>query len=104
MIHEAVILALMITGIHVCFQEGMVFGWYRIMVANLLDWMVGMRVSTYIQKPLWGCMPCMSGIWTIILTLSFTVHTLCLALIVCGILAIIDVTFFSGIEISRYDD
>lgn len=87
MIEKATILSLVITTIYVLFQQGMFLGWLRIFIANVLDRICGLRISKYIQKPIWDCLPCMAGIWTIILTLSFDLK---LIFIVCGINVLIE--------------
>lgn len=83
----AIKLSLIITAIHLLFQQGMLLGWFRIMTANMFDWLFGLKVSTYIQKPLWECLPCMASFWTIILTFSVNLE---LIFIVCGINILID--------------
>jgi hypothetical protein len=87
MIERAVILSLQITAIYMLFQEGMILGWLRIKVANALDRRFGLVSSKYIQKPVWDCLTCMAGIWTIVLTLSFNWK---LILAVCGMNSLID--------------
>jgi hypothetical protein len=87
MVQNIIILSLVITGIYVAFQQGMLFGWLRIMVANWLDKLVGKKVSKYIQKPLWDCLPCMSGLWYIVLIHSFNLVTI---LAICGLNSLID--------------
>ena len=87
MIEQAVILSLQITAIYIVFQQGMLLGWVRIVTANLLDNLLDIRISRYIQKPLWDCLMCMSSIWTIALTRSFDIK---LILVVCGINCLIE--------------
>jgi hypothetical protein len=43
--------------------------------------------SKHWQKPLWSCVICMSGLWTIILTWSLNIP---LIFLVCGINVLID--------------
>jgi len=83
----AIILSLQITAIYIVFQQGMVLGWFRIMVANMMDWLLGNIKSRYIQKPLWDCLPCMASVWTVILMWKIDVGMI---LIVCGINVIIN--------------
>ncbi|MDF2381332.1 hypothetical protein JMG10_07640 [Nostoc ellipsosporum NOK] len=87
MINDALTLSLIITAVYEIFQQGMLLGWLRIAVANMLDELFGLKYSRYIQKPLWDCLPCMASIWTILLTASINVE---LILVVCGINVIID--------------
>ena len=89
MIREAFILSLQITAIYLLFQQGMLLGWLRISVANLLDWFFvkDIRISRLIQKPFWDCLTCMAGIWTIILTGTLNFK---LILWVCTMNAFID--------------
>jgi hypothetical protein len=87
MIETAIILSLQIFAIRILFLEGMIFGWIRIIVANLLDWLCGLKWSQYIQKPIWSCFPCMASIWTILLSWSFDLRMI---LMVCSINFIID--------------
>lgn len=87
MIERAIILSLTITAIYMLFQQGMLLGWFRIMIANLFDRLLDKNWSRYLQKPLWDCLTCMSSVWTIVLTLSFNWK---LILLVCGINTLID--------------
>jgi len=87
MILTSIILSLQITAIYFIFQQGMLLGWFRIMMANHIDLVYGKKASRYIQKPLWDCLICMSSVWTIILTLTFDIK---LMLLVCGINVFID--------------
>ena len=90
MITKAIEISFIITAIYVIFQQGMLLGCFRINTANLFDWLFGRKVSTYIQKPLWDCLPCMAGFLTIIITFSFN---LLLILLVCGINVLIEKCF-----------
>lgn len=87
MLQTIAVLSLSITGIHAAFQQGNVLGWLRIAVANWLDKVFGVKVSRYVQKPLWDCLPCMASVWTIVLTVSINVP---LILGVCGLNACIE--------------
>lgn len=79
---KAIELSLAILAIYICFRQGMVLGWLRIIVANFLDKRAGKVLSFYIQKPLFECLPCMAGIWTILLTWQVNVFQI---LTVCGL-------------------
>ncbi|WP_346236744.1 hypothetical protein ABDK00_014080 [Niabella insulamsoli] len=87
MIQQALILSLQILAIHAITLPGMIAERPRAIVATWMDKTFGLKWSKTIQKPLWGCIICMSGIWTIILTMSFDLK---LIFIVCGINVIAD--------------
>lgn len=87
MIITALILSLQITAVYIVFRQGMLLGWFRIMMANVLDKRFGMLRSRYIQKPLWDCLPCMASVWTIILMWKIDVRMI---LLVCGMNVIIN--------------
>lgn len=87
MIEAAIILSLKITTVYVLFQQGMLLGGVRIWTANRTDKWFGKRNSKIIQKPIWSCLTCMSGIWTVIFTLGIDIP---LIFTVCGLNAIID--------------
>lgn len=92
MLVQAITISLQITAIYVLFQQGSLFGWVRICIANLLDKYFDKIKSIYIQKPLWDCLCCMSSFWTILLTWSFDIRLL---LCVCGVNCIIYNLFFA---------
>lgn len=78
-----------IVGIWTLFGVGMIFGW----LGDILDrWL-----PAFIQKPLYGCLPCMSSFWgsTIWFLMDGRVElawpVFCLAL--CGILKIVSDNF-----------
>lgn len=87
MLTQALVLSIQIIGIKICFSEGMIMGWFMIGTANLLDKIFGLKVSKYIQKPLWDCFVCMASFWVIILSWSFDIKMI---LLVCGLNLIID--------------
>lgn len=82
MIQQVILLSLQILAVHVICQPGMIMGCPRAFLATGLDRMLGMKWSKIVQKPLWDCLACMSGIWTIILTQTFNLP---LILAVCGL-------------------
>jgi hypothetical protein len=101
MLHSIILLSLIITGIFIVFQQGMFLGWARAILATQLDELcmfcckklkvknalvTGSKISVIIQKPLWDCLPCMSGLWVIVITRSFDIV---LILAVCGLNAVI---------------
>jgi hypothetical protein len=81
MLEQSIILSLKITAIYVLFQQGSLFGWFRIFIANLLDKLLGKKYSIVLQKPIWDCLCCMSSFWTIILISGFDIN---LIFCVCG--------------------
>jgi hypothetical protein len=62
---EAIKISLMITAVYACCGDGMVLAEIRIAVQNFLDRRLGNRVSEIVQKPLFGCLACMSSVWGI---------------------------------------
>lgn len=62
MIGRIVILSLIITAIHVCTWEGMIF--FR--PANALGEFLDRLHLSVLRKPLFECLVCMGGVWTII--------------------------------------
>lgn len=87
MLQLVILLSLVITGIYTAFQQGNVLGWLRIICANFLDKILGKKLSRYVQKPLWDCLPCMGSVWTIVFTWHADVFTI---LAVCGLLTFAD--------------
>ncbi|MDR1886710.1 MAG: hypothetical protein LBQ70_02230 [Prevotellaceae bacterium] len=56
-------ISLMITAIHICCRDGMIFSEPRIFVQNRLCRRFGHRISAIIEKPLFACLVCMSSVW-----------------------------------------
>jgi hypothetical protein len=92
MIEKIIIVSLVITGLHFAFMQGNVLSPVRVWCANRLDAWFGQKWSKYIQKPLWGCMPCMASIWGLILC---GVHLMPI-LAVCGLNVIISQSLVFG--------
>lgn len=65
MIERAITISLIITGIHMTMQEGMIFERLGAFIGNLLD---SMHMGI-LRKPVYECLICMGGIWTVILYL-----------------------------------
>ncbi len=82
MITEAIILSFQIAAIYAITKPGMILGTLTIWLANRLDYTVGLKWSKIIQKPLWDCYTCMSGVWTIVLTMQVDIWMI---LLVCGL-------------------
>lgn len=85
------VISLAIAGVHVAFADGNILAPVRIWAANQLD-RLGLSASKYIQKPLWSCLPCMGGIWTILLTWRFD---LLLILAVVGLNALLERLYYA---------
>ena len=59
MIEKAITISLIITAIHISMFDGMIFNFIRVWLEKVLpEWM---------QKPLFSCIICMGGVWTLIL-------------------------------------
>ena len=80
----------------------MLLHWLRVIIENIMDkvciffskmfkvkspLITGKKASKHLLKPVFSCVICMSGIWTIILTWSFNFP---LIFVVCGINVLID--------------
>lgn len=63
MIERAIIISLIITGIHMTMQEGMIFERLGAFIGNTLD---ELHLSI-LRKPVYECLICMGGMWTVIL-------------------------------------
>lgn len=87
MLKASMLISLQITAIYVAMWDGNILGWLRAFIATGLDQLLSVRISRYIQKPIWDCLPCMASVWTILLACRID---LLLILTVCGINVIID--------------
>lgn len=86
-------ISLIITAIHICCKDGMIFSEIRIFMQNQLD-KLG-KASYVIQKPLFSCIICMASVWGVLGCLYFGVplkQWIETILTICGINVII--TFF----------
>lgn len=63
MIEKIVIIALMITAIHVSMFDGMIFGKLKDYIARALD---ALHLGV-LKAPLYECNVCMGGVWTLVL-------------------------------------
>lgn len=63
MIEKIVLIALMITAIHVSMYDGMIFGKLKDYIACALD---KLHLGV-LKKPLYECNVCMGGVWTLVL-------------------------------------
>jgi hypothetical protein len=99
------IITLMNVAVHAAFWEGMIFGWFRISVANTADQLFGKKWSIILQKPIWDCLTCMASIWTLIWVMIFpglTIHNvwelLEVILVVAGMSTAFDFWLFSKLD------
>lgn len=63
MLEQIVILSLIITAIHVTTWEGMIFHRPALLLGDLLDLMF----LSVLRKPLFECLICMGGVYTLVL-------------------------------------
>lgn len=63
MIERICIISLIITGIHMTMQEGMIFEHLGVLIGNTLD----RFHMSILRKPIYECLICMGGLWTVIL-------------------------------------
>lgn len=63
MLEQIVILSLIITAIHVTTWEGMIFHRPALLLGDLLDLMF----LSILRKPLFECIICMGGVYTLVL-------------------------------------
>lgn len=84
--NSLLVASLICTGIYALFLEGNLLSPVRVRVANFLDKRVGPRASKIIQKPLYGCLPCMASVWGMILV-GFNIPVI---LALCGMNLIVE--------------
>jgi len=63
MILKAVEISLIITAIHISMWDGMIFFKIRLFLSNLID----KCKLEVLKNPLFDCLTCMGGVWTLIL-------------------------------------
>lgn len=63
MIEQAITISLIIVSIHVCMWDGMIFGFLR----RWLDRLFEKMDAEVLTMPLYACVICMGGIWSLIL-------------------------------------
>jgi len=64
---RAITISLIITAIHVSMWEGMIFSFVRVWLSNIIDDILTPNAALKVKKPLFECLICMGGIWTLIL-------------------------------------
>jgi hypothetical protein len=82
---QVIIISLIITALHFAFMQGNFLSPVRMFMANGFDIVFGRKWSLIIQKPLWGCLPCMASVWGLIFC-GFNLPLICA---VCGLNVII---------------
>lgn len=66
MIEQIIIISLIITAVHVSMQDGMIFGGLRRRLDDMFD-KPQMRRVQWMKKPMYDCIVCMGGVWTLII-------------------------------------
>lgn len=66
MIQQIVIIALIITAVHVSMRDGMIFEAFRRKLDALFD-KPRMQRFAALKMPLYDCNICMGGVWTLVL-------------------------------------
>lgn len=61
MIEHILVISLIITAIHVCTWEGMIFHGVAARIGSFLDFLS----LSVLRKPLFECLICMGGVWTL---------------------------------------
>ncbi len=56
-------ISLIITAVYVSFRNGMLFGW----LADRLNFLFDRLKIGWLAKPLYDCLPCMGGVWSLVL-------------------------------------
>lgn len=89
---NALEISLIITAIHVSMWEGMIFSGIRVKTSNLIDRFFPSKTAHMLKKPLFDCLICMGGIWSLIIypmLFGFDINILKTMLEVIGINTII---------------
>lgn len=80
-------ISLIITAIHISMFDGMIFNFISLWLEN--------RLPEWIQKPLFSCIICMGGVWTLILYpilyQHIEINTIFVALQVIGLNTLISI-------------
>ena len=90
---DALKISLCIVAVYECTQEGMILHRARAWAATQMDRRLGDARSEWLQKPLWGCLICMSSIWGLIFSVAFEVALIDVPLtilMVCGVNSLIN--------------
>lgn len=65
MLEQIIIIALIVTAVHISMYDGMIFGAFRQRLDALFDKPALKRI-TWLKKPMYDCIVCMGGVWTLI--------------------------------------
>ena len=65
MLERIIIIALIVTAVHISMYDGMIFGAFRQRLDALFDKPALKRI-TWLKKPMYYCIVCMCGVWTLI--------------------------------------
>jgi hypothetical protein len=87
--NESFIIAFAVLAVYTCFQDGMIFSFIRIKMANEWDQLLGQSTSKIIQKPLWDCLVCMTFWWGGAIAL-FAGYSFISVVVAMGMNAVID--------------
>lgn len=86
---KALEISLIITAIYASMWDGMLFGWLRIGISNVLD-----KIKLpFLKMPLFDCLICMGGIWSVLIysiMYGIDIEIIYTTLMVIGINTIID--------------
>lgn len=89
---KALEISLIITAIYVSMWDGMIFSSVKVWVSNLIDKLLPAKAAFMFKKPLFNCLICMGGIYSLIIypiLFGFDINILKTMLEVIGINAII---------------
>ena len=88
MITTALTISLIILGVYLSTRDDMIFGKLRAWLQTKMDKVFGVKVSDWLQKPLFECCYCMASVWTLVLSPYFSISWYdipIMILVVCGI-------------------
>ena len=66
MLTQALTISLIITAIHASMWDGMIFHFVAFFIDTALD-LPPLRRLGFLRKPLYECLICMGGVWTVVL-------------------------------------
>lgn len=64
---RALTISLIITAIHISMWEGMIFSFVRVWLSNIIDRLFIDKTAFMVKKPLFDCLICMGGVWTLMI-------------------------------------
>ena len=65
MLERIIIISLIVTAVRISMYDGMIFGAFRQRLDALFDKPALKRI-TWLKKPMYDCIVCMGGVWTLI--------------------------------------